>query len=81
MQTTSVQRSPDRATPKLREDWLIPVRARMNQELDRMGLAEIDHRLHPDLSISELVEHLVAVGLGLPGKPIRSLEAGELPQQ
>lgn len=75
------QTAPDTAIPKLREDWLIPVRARMNAELDRMGLVETGPRSHPNLSISQLLEHLLAVGLGRVDRPFGSPESGEKPQR
>lgn len=67
----------DTATPKAREDWLIPVRARMIAELGRMGLSEINPQSRPNLSIPELVEHLVAVGLGTTGTQFVSPDSGE----
>lgn len=72
------QTVPDTTIPKLREDWLIPVRARMNAELDRMGLVETGPHSHPNLSISQLLEHLLAVGLDIPDRQSVSPENAEM---
>jgi hypothetical protein len=64
--TLAVRTTRDRAIPKLRTDWLIPVEARMNAELDRVGFLGPSLAEHPALSnLQGLVRHLVEIGLGV----------------
>ena len=59
-----------RASPKLRTDWLIPVRERMIGELDRMGLMGPSLPAHPALrDFPGLIHHLIEIGLQESGKP------------
>ena len=78
MPNTLDQIVPHIASPTPRTDWLVPIEAKMNEELDRMGLTGPNLLGHPALRDPlGLIHRLVDIGLQEACKPSRLPEDDE----